>query len=155
VAVAQGAVTPSYGDGALTLTGEGYRPGEQVEITVRSGGTSQQFTIRSDARGRFRLETGLQVAPLSRVEVEARDEQGLTQVTTTSGPGAMPATPGGGMPLPAAPGGGMPLPTELPRTGAASGQPLGLLCLFGLMSIVGGLALWGWGRSVRSRGRPA
>ena len=27
VVLAQGAVTPSYGDGTLTLTGEGYRPG--------------------------------------------------------------------------------------------------------------------------------
>ncbi|HZO27168.1 MAG TPA: hypothetical protein VFH48_14400 [Chloroflexota bacterium] len=149
VAGAQGSVTPSYGDGTLTLTGEGYRPGEQVEITVRVAGSTQPFLARADARGRFRLATGLQIAPMSRIEIEARDEQGMTQVTTTSGPGALPG-PGSGMPLPApgggmpraAPGGGMPLPAELPRAGNASVLPLGLVSL-AIVSIVGGLVLCG------------
>ena len=133
VAVAQGSVTPSYGDGKLTLTGEGYQPGERVEITVRVGGSSQQFSVRADGRGRFRLETGLQIAPMSRVEVEARDEHGLIQVTTTSGPGTAPASEGG-MPLP-------PLPTELPRTGEAPDLSAGLAGL-AVILIAAGLALW-------------
>jgi hypothetical protein len=134
VAVAQGAVTPSYGDGRLTVDGEGYRPGEQVEMTVRVGGSTQTFSTRADARGRFRLATGLQIAPMSPIEIEARDEQGLTQVTTTSAPGAPPG-----------PGGGMPLPTELPRAGGASVPSLGLVSLAAI-SIVGGLALCGRAR---------
>ena len=114
VAAAQGSVTPSFGDGTLTLVGEGYRSGERVEITVRITGATQPFSATADARGRFRLATGLQVPPMSRVEIEARDEHGLTQVTTTSGPGAQPG-PGGGMPVaPPGPGGGMPLPPTGP-----------------------------------------
>lgn len=125
-AAAQGSVTPSYGDGTLTLDGEGYRPGEQVEITVRVAGAAHAFSARADARGRFQLATGLQVAPMSRVEIEARDEAGMTQVTTTSGPGAVPG-PGGGMPV-TGPGGGMPLPppgggTPLPASGGGAQAP--------------------------------
>ena len=146
VADAQGSVTPSYGDGTLALMGEGYRPGEQVEITVRAAGSTQTFSTRADARGRFRLATGLQIAPMSRVEIEARDEQGLTQVTTTSGPGALPGS-GGGTSLPA-PGGGMPLPTQLPRTGSASALPLGPVFL-AVVSVVGGLVLCGRASSRR------
>jgi hypothetical protein len=146
VAAAQGSVTPAYGDGTLTLAGEGYRPGEQIEITVRMAGSTQRFSARADAHGGFRLATGLQVAPMSRIEIEARDEQGLTQVTTTSGPGVPPGS-GGGMPLPA-PGGGMPLPTQLPRTGDASVLPLGLVTL-AVVSVVGGLALCGRASSRR------
>jgi hypothetical protein len=131
VAAAQGSVTPAYGDGTLTLTGEGYRPGEQIEITVRMAGSTQRFSARADVRGGFRLATGLQVAPMSRIEIEARDEQGLTQVTTTSGPGVPPGS-----------GGGMPLPTQLPRTGDASVLPLGLVTL-AVVSVVGGLLLCG------------
>jgi hypothetical protein len=101
-AVAQGSVTPSYGQGTLTLDGEGYRPGERVEIAVRVGGSTQAFTATADARGRFRLATGLQVAPMGSLEIEARDEQGMTQATITSGPSALPAS-GGGMPLPVEP----------------------------------------------------
>jgi hypothetical protein len=81
---AQGSVTPSFGDGKLTLVGEGYRAGERVAITVRLAGASYQFNATADRRGRFRLETGLQVPPLSKVEVESRDEQGETQVTMTN-----------------------------------------------------------------------
>jgi hypothetical protein len=89
-ALAQGSVTPSFGDGRLTLSGEGYRPGERVEITVRTADASHEFTARADGRGRFRLETGLAVQPLSSVEIEARDERGLTQVSITSAPGSVP-----------------------------------------------------------------
>lgn len=136
VVSAQGSVTPSYGDGSLTLDGDGYRPGEQVEITVRVGGAAHSFSTRADARGRFQLATGLQVAPMSRVEIEARDEAGMTQVTTTSGPGAVPGPgggmpvtgPGGGMPLPS-PGGGMPPPASgggaQPPTSGGGAQPPG------------------------------
>src|SRR5688572_28794387 len=84
--VAQGSVSPSFGDGKLNLAGEGYRAGERVAITVRLAGANYQFNATADSRGRFHLETGLQVPPLSKVEIEALDEQGQTQVTTTSAP---------------------------------------------------------------------
>jgi hypothetical protein len=62
-AAAQGSVTPSFGDGKLAIVGEGYRAGERVEIAVRAAGASHRFTATADARGRFRLETGLAVPP--------------------------------------------------------------------------------------------
>jgi hypothetical protein len=99
VVAAQGSVTPSFGDGTLVLRGEGYRPGERVEISVRAGGQVQQFTATADARGDFLLRTGLAVPPFSSVQIEARDEQGLTQATITGAPGS-PAGSGSGAPLP-------------------------------------------------------
>ena len=98
-AVAQGSVTPSFGGGTLVLEGEGYRAGERVEIAVRAGGQSHHFTATADARGEFVLQTGLAVPPLSSLEIEARDEQGITQATITSVPGS-PSGPGAGAPLP-------------------------------------------------------
>ncbi len=105
---AQGSVTPSFGDGALVLDGRGYRPGEQVEITVRTAGAGHHFTATANPRGRFRLQTGLAVPPLSNVEIEARDEQGLIQATMTSAPGG-PSGPGGLTPPPPEPGGDCPI----------------------------------------------
>lgn len=144
LALAQGAgeVIPSFGDGKLAIIGEGFRPGERVEITVRIGGSSQQFTARADARGRFRLETGLAIPPLSSVELEARDEQGLTQAVITSAPGALPGAAAGAGPL-AAPSPGVG-PIQLPRTGGpATGTTplLGLAGAISLLCIVGGLAV--------------
>lgn len=106
-ATAQGSVTPSFGDGMLVLDGEGYRPGERVEVTVRAGGASHEFIATPDAWGCFRLDSGLAIAPLGSLEIEARDQQGLTQVTITSAPAALPG-PGVGVPPPAAPASPMP-----------------------------------------------
>lgn len=94
VAGAQGLVTPSFGDGQLALVGDGYRPGERVDITVRAAGASHRFTVMADSRGRFRLDTALVIAPLSSLEIEATDEQGQTQVTITSAPGGLPGSMG-------------------------------------------------------------
>jgi hypothetical protein len=152
-ALAQGSVTPAFGDGQLTILGEGYRAGEQVAITVRVGGQSHQFTASADGRGRFRLATGLSLPPLSAVEIEARDAQGLTQVTKTSVPaaGSGPGS-GGGMPLPPAPAPSDPppatppgpprMPTLLPRTGAPGPQPVDLAGLAGAL-LLGGLVVRG------------
>jgi hypothetical protein len=87
---AQESVTPSFGTGKLILVGEGYRSGEQVDISVRSAGVSHSFTVTADARGRFRLDTGLVLPPLSSLQIEARDQQGETQATMTSVPGGLP-----------------------------------------------------------------
>jgi len=86
---ADGSVTPFFGD-TFVLEGDGYRPGERVDIMVRAAGATHQFTATADARGRFRLDTGLAIPPLSSVEIEARDQQGQTQATITSGPGGLP-----------------------------------------------------------------
>lgn len=153
-AAAQGSVTPSFGDGKLTLIGEGYRPGERVEMTVRVAGATHRFTATADARGRFRLETGLVVPPMSSVEIEARDEQGLTQATITSAPGlppppasapppAVPPTTGA-PPAVAAPPAGLPpevaqprIPTQLPRTGGPADPPI-----FPQVVAAGAVLLW-------------
>jgi hypothetical protein len=95
-ASAQGSVTPSFGTGKLILVGEGYRSGEQVDITVRSAGVNYPFTVTADPRGRFRLDTGLMVLPFSSLQIEARDEQGQTQATITSAPGNLPGVSAGG-----------------------------------------------------------
>src|SRR5215212_7944064 len=120
---AQGSVTPSFGDGRLILLGEGYRSGERVEITVRAAGASHPFTATADARGHFRFDTGLVVPPLSSVEIEARDEQGLTQATITSAPGGPAGSSSTNLP-PAGPAPSSPMPTQLPRTGAAANPSL-------------------------------
>jgi hypothetical protein len=139
---AQGSVTPSFGTGTLVLEGEGYRSGERVEITVRTAGASHQFMATADARGRFRLDTALVVPPLSSVEIEARDEQGLTQAMTTSAPGGPPGSSSGNLP-PAGPAPSSPLPTQLPRTGeiAGSAREIAGLAGFGAMMIFAGLLL--------------
>jgi len=95
VALAQGMVTPSFGAGQLTLAGEGYRPGERVELMVTAAGATHQFIVTADARGCFRLDTGVAIPPLSSIDIEARDEQGQTQATITSAPGGLPGPPGG------------------------------------------------------------
>ena len=145
-AAAQGSVTPTFGDGNLVLVGEGYRAGERVEITVRVAGAAHQLTATADGRGRFRLETGLALPPLSSVQIEARDEQGLTQATITSAPGARPG-PGGGMPPPAAPSSPSRLPTRLPNTGGPGGGTAPLL------ELAGGLGLLCVGAVLAARAR--
>ena len=85
--VAQGSVTPSFGSGTLVLVGEGYRAGERVELAIRIAGATHHLTATADARGHFRLDTGLAIPPLSALQIEARDEQGQTQATITSGGG--------------------------------------------------------------------
>ena len=142
---AQGSVTPSFGDGKLILVGEGYRAGERVEITVRTAGASQPFTVAADARGRFRLDTRLMIPPLSSVEIEARDEQGLTQATITSAPSG-PANPSGGNLPPPGPAPSSSLPTQLPRTGVPANPALGVGAL-AVMLVLAGLVLLGRNRS--------
>lgn len=152
---AQGAVTPSFGDGKLTLVGEGYRPAERVAITVRLAGASHQFNATADSRGRFRLDTGLQVPPLSKVEIEARDEQGLTQATTTSAPAVPGGLPGGGAavpgpaPTPPGPAPTVVVPTQLPRTGGAIADSSLLLLVSAAVALLGvgqTLRMTRWGR---------
>jgi hypothetical protein len=135
-AAAQGSVTPSFGDGKLVLIGEGYRRGERVEITIRVGGATHRFTATADGRGRFRLETGLALQPLSSVEIEARDEQGRTQATITTAPGPLPPPPTTAAPAAAQP---VRVPTQLPRTG--DGPVLELLLASAVSLLCAGLLL--------------
>jgi hypothetical protein len=136
-ALAQGSVTPSFGDGELTLSGAGYRPGERVEITIRIADGSHQFTARADGRGRFRLETGLGVQPFSSLEIEARDEQGLTQVSITTVPGFMPLQPAEATPAVPTPPTAR-VPSQLPGTGGHAERGfLALLAAGGTVLLAG------------------
>lgn len=83
-------LTPSFGNGRLTITGRGFGAGEQVTLTLQTGGTRHQFTATADARGQFRLATDLQVRPGSSVQIEARGDQGTTQAAITNAPGGLP-----------------------------------------------------------------
>lgn len=85
-AAGDGAVTPSFESGTLVVIGEGYRPGEQVEIIVRIAGVRYPFTAAADALGSFSLDTTLAAPPMSPVEIQALDEAGTVQVTTTNVP---------------------------------------------------------------------
>ena len=97
-ASAQGAVMPSFGDGDLILEGDGYGAGERVRISVTATGTGQDFDVVADGDGRFRLDTQLAIPSLSAVEIEATDEQGMTQATKTSAPGGGVRPQGGNLP---------------------------------------------------------
>jgi hypothetical protein len=104
---AQGSVTPSFGDGTLMLKGTGYRPGERVEITIRAGGQTHRITANADAYGDFLLRTGLAVPALSGLEIDARDESGLTQASITGAPSSSSGS-----------GSSLPLPQDLVPTGS-------------------------------------
>jgi hypothetical protein len=83
-------ITPSFGDGRLTISGGGFRAGERVSLTVQAAGTSHQFTALADAQGRFQLATDLMLRPGTSVQIEARGDQGTTVVAITSAPGSLP-----------------------------------------------------------------
>ena len=107
-------LTPFFGDGRLTITGGGFRPGEQVTLTVQVAGSRHELQATADARGQFRLATSLAVLPGASVQIEARGNQGTTQAVITSAPGGLPVPPGPEAGRPAAPGasGGVPLIPE-------------------------------------------
>jgi hypothetical protein len=111
-------LTPSFGDGRLTLTGAGFRPNERITVSVRVGDARHEFTVTADPRGRFRLATGLSVPHGSSVRVDARGDQGTTQATITSAPGALP-----GQPSPAT------APPVIPETGSGALVIVGLIVL--------------------------
>ncbi len=137
---------PSFGDGRLTITGGGFKPNERVTLSVRTGGATQQFTTTADARGRFRLETGLAVQPGSSVALEARGDQGTTQAAITSAPPGLPIAPGPPAPAPVPT---VSPPRQLPRVGEAAGDyTVGALALGGVL-VAAGLALRR--RAARSR----
>lgn len=89
-------LTPSFGDGRLTVSGDGFQPGEGITLAVRVAGIRHQFTTTADARGRFRLVTGLAVQPGASVALEARGDRGTTQAAMTSAPGSLPSPAGPG-----------------------------------------------------------
>jgi hypothetical protein len=124
-------LTPSFGDGWLTVSGDGFQPGEGITLTVRVAGTRHQFTTTADARGRFRLATGLAVQPGASIALEARGDRGTTQAAMTSAPGPLPS--------PAGPG-GAPVPPVIPEAES-------------WMLVVGGLAVVGSGHRLRQRFR--
>lgn len=120
VAYAQDAgteITPSFGDGKLKVLGAGFKPNENVTINVTIDSGAHTFTATANAEGAFELDTGLEVAPLSSVELDARGDQGSGSASIT------------GVPV---------LP--LPQTGAVI-PSVGITLILGLLLLIGGLVL--------------
>ena len=109
-------ITPSFGDGKLKLLGAGFKPNEKVTIAVKIDSGTYTFNATADAQGAFELDTGLDLAPGSSVELDARGDQGSGGASITSVPPALP----------------------LPQTGAAtSSQVMPLLA--GMLLVLGGI----------------
>ena len=85
-------LTPSFGNGRLTIIGAGFKAGEGVAITVTVAGGQQQVTTTADAHGNFRLATGIVVRPGQSLALDARGNQGTTLAVTTAVPGMLPTT---------------------------------------------------------------
>jgi LPXTG-motif cell wall-anchored protein len=83
-------ITPSFGDGKLKILGEGFKPNEKVTITVKIDAGTSTFNATADAQGAFELDTGLDLAPGSSVELDARGDQGSGSASITSVPPALP-----------------------------------------------------------------
>ncbi len=111
-------VTPSFGDGKLKIFGEGFKPNENVTVTVKLDSGSHTFTTTANTQGEFELETGLDVPPLSSVELDARGDQGSGSAAITSVPPALP----------------------LPQTGAAMSS-FGTALFVGLLLLASGIFL--------------
>jgi hypothetical protein len=131
-------LTPAFGDGRLSVSGAGFRPGERVTVSVAvDGGPRQERLVVADAQGRFRLDTGLPVRPGASVALEARGDQETVQAALTSVPAAPPAGAAPTTAGPAAP----PRPTTLPRTGGPWPGGLVLVGAGGVVLLLGGGAL--------------
>lgn len=111
------AITPSFGDGKLKVLGAGFKPNENVTITVQIDGGTHTFTAVANPEGDFELDTGLDLAPGSSVELEARGDQGSGSASITS----VPVLP-------------------LPQTGAAMSS-FGIALIVGLLLLAGGVYL--------------
>lgn len=111
-------VTPSFGDGKLKILGEGFKPNENVTLTVTLDSGTHTFNVTASAQGEFELDTKLDVPPLSSVELDARGDQGSGSASITSVPPALP----------------------LPQTGVDT-PPFSMAILIGLVLLIGGLFL--------------
>ena len=136
-------VTPSFGDGRLTITGSGFVSGERVALSVRAEGAMHRFAATADAQGQFRVETGLALRPGASVAVEAIGDRGSAVAVITSGPGAAPLPPPAGPP----PGDPPRPPAQLPRVGNLEDTSLlAVIRLVGSLCAGTGLALRLWRR---------
>ena len=79
-------LTPSFGDGTLTIIGGGFQPNEQVRIEVRVGGMQVEVSTTANAQGEFRLRTDIPVQPGQSVELTAHGSQGTSMAAITSVP---------------------------------------------------------------------
>ncbi len=111
-------ITPSFGDGKLKILGEGFKANENVTITVKLNSGTHTFTVTANAQGEFELDAGLDLAPGSSVELDARGDQGSGGASITSVPPNLP----------------------LPQTGAAV-SPFGTVLFVGLLLLAGGIIL--------------
>ena len=135
-------LAPSYGDGTLTIIGNDFKPNERVTISAEVEGTSYTFTATADARGSFRLATGVAVPPGGSVALHAVGDQGTGRAAITSGPGLLPP--------PEQP----PVPSQLPRAGAPLAEaPANPLLLGGVAAAIGLLSMLLLGRRMGARVR--
>ncbi|MDL1894653.1 LPXTG cell wall anchor domain-containing protein [Anaerolineae bacterium CFX7] len=111
-------ITPSFGNGKLKLLGEGFKANENVTITVKLDSGTHTFTVTANAQGEFELVTGLDLAPGSSVELDARGDQSSGGASITSVPPNLP----------------------LPQTGAAVSS-FGTVLFVGLLLLAGGIFL--------------
>lgn len=77
-------ITPSFGDGKLKILGAGFKPNENVIITVKIDSGTSTFNAAANAQGAFELDTGLDLAPGSNVALDARGDQGSGGASITS-----------------------------------------------------------------------
>ena len=123
-----GGLEPSFGNGVLTITGDGFKAGEGVTLTIDVGGARQEQKVTADAQGHFELATGIAVRAGASVSIEARGDQGTTMAAITTVPNLLPGTPGAAQ------------PGQLPETGGAA-LPLGMTAAIVLALLSTGLAL--------------
>jgi LPXTG-motif cell wall-anchored protein len=85
-------LTPSFGNGTLTIMGAGFKAQEVITIMVTVAGGKRQLTTTADAQGNVQVATGIAVRPGQSLELEARGDQGTTMAVTTAVPGMLPNT---------------------------------------------------------------
>ncbi len=93
-------LTPSFGNGKLTISGAGFKAREAVTIIVTVEQGKRQLTTTADSQGNFELATAIAVGPGQSLELEARGDQGTTIAVTTAVPTMLPNTAAPGVPTP-------------------------------------------------------
>ncbi len=85
-----GGLEPSFGNGRLTITGDGFKAGEVVTVTMEVDGVRAERTVTADAQGHFELRTGIAVRAGASVSIEARGNQGTGMAAMTTVPALLP-----------------------------------------------------------------
>lgn len=87
-------ITPLFGSGKLTIQGAGFKPGENVTLTIKIEGAASEIKVKADPLGKFSLSTNLPVKPGQSIEIDARGDQGSGKAAITAVPPLLPQTGG-------------------------------------------------------------